>query len=530
MKKIISFILCLIVLIFGSFLLNGVKAIESDDELNKEILALYDKLSSREEYHKLASKKYGNIIQDLYNAFDQQIRNVIIDYESEFIIDIEIGKRYGIKFNAPQSYLDFYELNKTDDYTVDTNLFQELNYFVGAYINDNMIFWKILCPTVVFSEETNYLLVGYIMFDVGYFEGDDYKYNWDYEYLQDPLKRKEINKVLCEKIKEYVSLVDGIDSEYTKARIFRNLICDNMYYLYESYGPSQETSAHNILGLFYYGKGVCETYAQSFYVLMNNVGIDCLIVDGLTPNDAHSWNLAKMNDGNWYWFDITWCDDDKYGAEKLTYFCIGDEKFKANHTPYDWYVLPTVSNNNENVDEWYTFTIDGVKYKIYYDKALVIENKNQVQLPDIITTPISEYNVSCLHSNTEPRDNCTYCLNCVQMIHKIELIKAKDPTCTEDGNTKGSRCSVCGYIIDEYDILPATGHNESDWIVDREATKDITGYKYKECLDCYEIIEEVYTQKLGTIDFKIIIPIVIVASCLMIGSVIILFVIRKKKN
>lgn len=527
MKKIISVILCLIVLISGTFLLNNVKAIESDDELNKEILALYDKLSSREEYDKLASKKYGNIIQELYNTVDQQIRDVITDYESDFIIDTELGKRYGVKFDAPQSYLDFYELNKTGDYDVDIYLFQELNYFLSAYINDNMIFWKILCPTVFFSEETNYLLVDYIIFDVSDLAGDEYIYNWDYEYLKYPSMRRNINEVLCVEIKKYISAVEGIDSPYTMARIFSKLICDNMYYLYESYGPSQETSAHNILGLFYYGKGVCETYAQSFYVLMKSVGIDCLLVLGETPKERHAWNMAKMNDGNWYWFDITWCDDDDHGAEKTGYLCLGDEKFKKDHTP-DLEVLPIVPKDNPNIDEWYTVKQDGITYKLYYNKAIVVENANQKQLPETITTAIGEYEVMCLHSDTEPKDNCTYCLNCVQMIHKKENIKAKNPTCTEEGTTKGSRCSVCGYIFEEYEVLPALGHNETDWIIEREPTKDLEGYKYKECLDCFEITQEEYIPKLQS--DNIVVPIIIGVGCILVGAIVVIIVLNKKKS
>lgn len=61
----------------------------------------------------------------------------------------------------------------------------------------------------------------------------------------------------------------------------------------------------------------------------------------------------------------------------------------------------------------------------------------------------------------------------------------KDPTCTEDGYIE----YVCAECLASYigEVLPRTGHSESDWIIDKEATCTEAGSKHKECNDCETI-------------------------------------------
>ncbi len=62
-----------------------------------------------------------------------------------------------------------------------------------------------------------------------------------------------------------------------------------------------------------------------------------MCVDG-DANGSHGWNLAQMDDGNWYCFDLTW--NDFYGGFGYDYFCVHDTKgiqngrdFLDTHTP-----------------------------------------------------------------------------------------------------------------------------------------------------------------------------------------------------
>ncbi len=130
-------------------------------------------------------------------------------------------------------------------------------------------------------------------------------------------------------------------SAYDTAKYYHDLILNNMYYAYESDGvtPQDAHWAHNIIGFVEYGTGVCETYAEIFHILMNYSGIDCIRVQGIAGGGGHAWNLAKMDDGRWYWFDLTW--DDYDGGYSHTYFCVTDdqklnyrgETFVSDHVP-----------------------------------------------------------------------------------------------------------------------------------------------------------------------------------------------------
>jgi uncharacterized repeat protein (TIGR02543 family) len=44
--------------------------------------------------------------------------------------------------------------------------------------------------------------------------------------------------------------------------------------------------------------------------------------------------------------------------------------------------------------------------------------------------------------------------------HTVVTDPAVDPTCTENGLTEGSHCSVCNEVIVAQEVIPATGHTE----------------------------------------------------------------------
>ena len=61
---------------------------------------------------------------------------------------------------------------------------------------------------------------------------------------------------------------------------------------------------------------------------------------------------------------------------------------------------------------------------------------------------------------------------------------AVSPTCTQTGLTEGSHCSRCGYVFVSQEILPALGHDFTDWILETEPTIETDGVKYRLCRRC----------------------------------------------
>ncbi|MDE6061101.1 MAG: leucine-rich repeat protein, partial [Clostridia bacterium] len=87
---------------------------------------------------------------------------------------------------------------------------------------------------------------------------------------------------------------------------------------------------------------VCEGYARSFQLLLNYNNVNNIFVTGTVKSGEHAWNLVQLDDGEWYWFDLTFddwgkdhksWDNDTWGID-YTYFAALDEKFLANHTAH----------------------------------------------------------------------------------------------------------------------------------------------------------------------------------------------------
>lgn len=135
--------------------------------------------------------------------------------------------------------------------------------------------------------------------------------------------RESTNQKIYATVAELQSLYSNELTNYMTALAFHDAICLSMEYAYKSDGVTPETAswAHTIEGFFLYNKGVCETYTKTFQLFMNLNNVECTIVS----NSSHSWNIIRLDDGNWYWCDVTWDDAPNWdeGVVHL-YFCVND--------------------------------------------------------------------------------------------------------------------------------------------------------------------------------------------------------------
>lgn len=68
--------------------------------------------------------------------------------------------------------------------------------------------------------------------------------------------------------------------------------------------------------------------------------------------------------------------------------------------------------------------------------------------------------------------------------HTVVEDPAVEPTCTEPGKTAGSHCSKCGEVLEEQKEVPATGHDYTEWEVSKEPTCTEDGEKISVCKKC----------------------------------------------
>lgn len=65
-------------------------------------------------------------------------------------------------------------------------------------------------------------------------------------------------------------------------------------------------------------------------------------------------------------------------------------------------------------------------------------------------------------------------------------VEAEDipPTCTEDGLTGKTYCSICNETLNPGEVVPATGHTPGEWIIEKEPTDSAEGLRIQKCTKC----------------------------------------------
>ncbi len=71
--------------------------------------------------------------------------------------------------------------------------------------------------------------------------------------------------------------------------------------------------------------------------------------------------------------------------------------------------------------------------------------------------------------------------------HTVEIDAAVEATCTTDGKTEGSHCSVCDTVLTAQTTIPAKGHSWDNGVVTTPATEDSEGVKTFTCSVCKKV-------------------------------------------
>jgi len=192
-----------------------------------------------------------------------------------------------------------------------------------------------------------------------------------------------------DKVGEIKKSTEKMD-DYEKAKYVHDYIIDLVEYDYDSYEEIKNNKeltypeCGNIYGAFKRKKVVCQGYAETFKYIMDEIGIECMIVGG--PD--HAWNLIKLGD-NYYHIDATW-DDQGAGNDTIyKYFCLNDEWINRSHDYRPAEGTPECTSMEYN---WYN--INGRYFEKYdYEavKILVMEGIREGKDVDFAFSELSEY-------------------------------------------------------------------------------------------------------------------------------------------
>lgn len=131
----------------------------------------------------------------------------------------------------------------------------------------------------------------------------------------------EINNVLSDLD------LDG-KSDYEKVCAIFDYICDNITYDYTHLDDETYKLKYTAYAALINKTAVCGGYAQLFYRMAAQAGVNVRYCDGQTSRGFHAWNLVIL-DGKAYYLDSTWDAGRDHSAYR--YFLKGKTEFEQSH-------------------------------------------------------------------------------------------------------------------------------------------------------------------------------------------------------
>ena len=125
----------------------------------------------------------------------------------------------------------------------------------------------------------------------------------------------------------------GGKTTYQKVQAIYNWITANVKYDYSHLSDPTYLTQYTAYAAAVQKKAVCQGYANLFYRLANDAGVDCRIITGKAYNSDgaadHAWNIVRMADEKYYCLDATW--DAGLKPENYEYFLKGLTSFSRDH-------------------------------------------------------------------------------------------------------------------------------------------------------------------------------------------------------
>ncbi|MBQ8827037.1 MAG: hypothetical protein IJ007_08090 [Oscillospiraceae bacterium] len=163
----------------------------------------------------------------------------------------------------------------------------------------------------------------------GDYDLDTGRFSVDFIYRLTPEEMSRMNRESEAAADEIMLGISEDMTDYEKLKFFHD------YLILNCESSKDYEYGNTVYGALVEGKALCEGYSKAFSYLCNRVGIENMIVTGLT-NEAHMWNMVKVN-GNWYHIDVTW---DKPGGTladmfpdmiMYQYFMVTDSVIENDH-------------------------------------------------------------------------------------------------------------------------------------------------------------------------------------------------------
>lgn len=130
-------------------------------------------------------------------------------------------------------------------------------------------------------------------------------------------------------------VTDGM-SDYEIAKALHDYLATHNKYDMRLYSGNLPALSRTSYGALVNRTSVCSGYALAYQHLMEDAGIPCEYVTGMTTRGSHAWNIVQI-DGEWYHVDVTWDDPtpDRDGYVRYKYFLKSDKAMSRDHISWE---------------------------------------------------------------------------------------------------------------------------------------------------------------------------------------------------
>ena len=190
-------------------------------------------------------------------------------------------------------------------------------------------------------------------------------------------KIREHQKDLTARVEKLVRPAQKM-SEWEKEKYVHDFICENV-----RYDKLKKAYSHEIIGPLGQSVGVCEGIAKAVKVLLDALGVWCVIaICGNNPEKGikyrHTWNIVKIN-GTYYHLDATF--DNSLGKDhenteiRYDYFNLDDQQIFRDHEPL---IAPAPHCNDHDHFYYKEKKLSFTKQEDVYKRSLQAAKKGKV--------------------------------------------------------------------------------------------------------------------------------------------------------
>lgn len=301
------------------------------------------------------------------------------------------------------------------------------------------------------------------------------------------------------------SLISDLDlkdkTDYQKIKSIYDYMCSNISYDYDNLEDDTYMLKYTAYAALINRTAVCQGYANLFYRLALEAGVDARLITGTGNGGGHAWNIANLGD-SYYYLDSTW----DAGRASYKYYLKGKTDFGDHQNGEEF-----------SSDEFFArYMIPETGYEICSAHTFSTEWKSDADKHWHGCTNCGEKGSEAAHTfewvtdkaATEEatglkHEECTVCgykqnenteIPVLSHIHSMVRTEAASATCTEDGNIEYYTCSKCGKLYSDEagnneitkaeTVDKAAGHKYSDWETVKDPTCTDAGTKTRECEVC----------------------------------------------